>query len=66
MILVYIIESVHNNSEDDIQEEEGANDDQEYAEADSHPGLGGVSHVVHNSGPTFKSDHLEDGDNTGD
>ena len=56
-----LVEGVHDDGEDYIQEEEGANDYKEDAEKNCHPSLRRVAEVVHDNSPPFQCNHHKNG-----
>ena len=58
--LVYFVQTLGENGKHNVEQEERAKNDKQNAEDDGHPGDVGVHHVVHDFGPAFESDHLED------
>ena len=59
--LVDHVQSVRENGQDDIKQEERANDDERGAEDDCHPRNIRIHQVVHDDNPALKRNHLKDG-----
>ena len=62
--LICIVEGFCQDSQNDVQEEEGADNDQADREENGHPGDVRIHQVVHDLGPSFECYHLKHGDQT--